>query len=603
MPDYAGPLQRLVLSRTLWVILVLPALGALWQLLVERRRPTESGHRWALVFLALTATATIAHVAILAELPAGRRALLEPIAPEARIGQLDVSLALWFDPLAGGAAVLACVVALAGAILLPADTARRWGWRAWAWIQLTLAAALVAFLADGFVTTAIGWSMASLSVASLAGWGSPRAARVAATRGAIAIAALLVGAVLLFYGNAGSWDGDDFVPDPQPQFVAARMGEEPSPHAPAPAPAGAGEPGEVRLGGTVTLTDVAGAQVFVDDARRDPLRSPFVGVPVRAGLHGFRIRRGGATEDATMPRVGFEGNDDIAIVPFGPTLAFRTLADQVSLRDRRGELAVGHALASRLAPGGMALLMAVLAAWLVAAAAIGAPPPRGAPAACVAVACAGAPALLGPYLLARVSWLLAFVPHSSTIVVVFGAVAVTSGAWRARRVRGAAARFLTFVTATPFGAPCIALGLGGSGACLEAIMASGFAAAGLHLVASRRSDWADGSERNDAHGSEPALDLLLVDVPERLGDWFVSMERWVVDAVAGAVAGLTRAGAWVVATADTHVVSTPVDAVAVRLAGAARRVNPYIGSMARVVWALLGVAALTVLVHALWPAR
>jgi hypothetical protein len=204
-----------------------------------------------------------------------------------------------------------------------------------------------------------------------------------------------------------------------------------------------------------------------------------------------------------------------------------------------------------------------------------------------------------------VSWLLAFVPHASTIVVALGAVAVIAGGWRARRVRGPAPRLLTFVTATPFGAPCIALGLGGSGACLEAIMASGFAAAGLHLVASRKSDWADGSEplERGRNLDEPALDLLLVDVPERLGDWFVSMERWVVDAVAGALAGLTRASAWVVATADTHVVSTPVDAMAVRLAGAARRVNPYVGSMARVVWALLAAGAMTVLVHALWPAR
>ena len=40
MPDYAGLIQRLVLSRTLWVIWVLPVVGALWQLLVERRRET-----------------------------------------------------------------------------------------------------------------------------------------------------------------------------------------------------------------------------------------------------------------------------------------------------------------------------------------------------------------------------------------------------------------------------------------------------------------------------------------------------------------------------------------------------------------------------------
>jgi hypothetical protein len=556
----------------------------------------------ALVFLVLTATATIAHVAILAELPAGRRALLAPMAPEARIGQLDVSIELWFDPLAAGAAVLACVVALASALLLPAETARLWGWRVWAWIQLTLAAALVAFLADGFVTTAVGWSLASLSIASLAGWSSPRAARVAATRGAVAIAALLVGAVLLFYGNGGSWDGDDFVPDAQPQFVAARIGEEVAPHASQPAPpAHAGEPGDARLGGTITFTGASGAQVFVDDARREPLGSPFVGVPVRAGLHGFRIHRGGATEDATVPRVAFEGTDDIALVPFGPTLAFRTLADQVSLRDRRGDPAVGRTLASRQAPGGLPLLTATLLAWLVAAAAIGAPPPGGAPPALVAVACAAAPSLLGPYLLARMSWMLAFVPHAAAGVVALGVAALIAGAWRARRARGAAARFLSFVSAIPFGAPCIALGLGGGGACLEAIMASGVAAAGLHLVASRKSEWAEHGE--PSRPEDPALAAILVDVPERLGEWFVSLEHWVVDAVAGALAGLTQAGAWMVATADTHVVATPVDAVAVRLVGVARRVNPLVGSMARVVWALLAAAALTVLVHALWPAR
>jgi hypothetical protein len=451
------------------------------------------------------------------------------------------------------------------------------------------------------VTTAVGWSLASLSIASLAGWSSPRAARVAATRSAVAIAALLVGALLLFYGNEGSWDGDEFVPDAQPQFVAARIGEDVASHASQPAPPHAGEPSDARPGGTVTLTGASGAQVFVDDTRRDPLRSPFVGVPVRAGLHGFRIHRGGATEDAAVPRVAFEGSDDIALVPFGPTLAFRTLADQVSLRDRRGEAAVGRALVSRQAPGGLPLLTAALLAWLVAAAAIGAPPPRGAPAALVAVGCAAAPALLGPYLLARLSWLLPLVPHAAAGVVTLGAVAVIAGAWRARRARGAAARFLAFVSAAPFGAPCVALGLGGGGACLEAIMASGVAAAGLHLVASRKSEWADDGESPGPE--DPALGPLLVDVPERLGAWFVSLEHWVVDAVAGALAGLTRAGAWTVATVDTHVVATPVDAVAVRLVGVARRVNPHVGSMARVVWGLLAAAALTVLVHALWPAR
>src|SRR6516162_9813544 len=105
MPDYAGPLQRLVLSRTLWLILVWPAVGAAWQLIVERRRDADSARRVAIASLSL------ATAAILAQLPAGRRALLEPLGAGARIGQLDLSLALWFDPLAAAAAVLACVVA------------------------------------------------------------------------------------------------------------------------------------------------------------------------------------------------------------------------------------------------------------------------------------------------------------------------------------------------------------------------------------------------------------------------------------------------------------------------------------------------------------
>src|SRR5579863_9257196 len=104
MPDYAAQLQRLVISRTLWLVLLWPVLGAAWQLLVERRRtpsgtPSEDARARgvALASLALATAAVFAHVAILATLPIGQRALFQPLSAGARIGQLDATLALWFD--------------------------------------------------------------------------------------------------------------------------------------------------------------------------------------------------------------------------------------------------------------------------------------------------------------------------------------------------------------------------------------------------------------------------------------------------------------------------------------------------------------------------
>jgi hypothetical protein len=602
MPDYAGPLQRLVLSRTLWLILVWPAVGAAWQFLVERRHDAASARRIAIASLALTTAATIAHVVILAQLPSGRRALLEPLGAGARIGQLDLSVALWFDPLAAAAAALACVVALAAVVLAPGRMAHDDGWRAWAWIHLALEATLVSFLADGFVATAIGWSVASLAVAWLAAGADPRAARIAATRSAAGVAALTIGAVLVFWGMGGSWEGDEFVPDTQPRFVAARIGEAvPQPSAP-PGPNTEGST-ERPPGGAVTSTSGAGALVFVDDARGGALVSPFVGVPVQGGSHGFRIHRGGATEDAVVPRVAFEGGDEIALVQLGPTLVFRVIADNLLLRDRRSEPVVKCALEARQAPGGFPLGTAVWLAWLLAAAAMSAPaPPRGAPTLLVAVTCGGAPALLGPYFLARVACLAPLAPHASIATASLGGAILLGGAHRARRVRGAVPRFLAFVASAPAGASFIALGTGGAGAFLEAMMATGFAAAGLHLVASRRGEWGDASRSDPQRAS--LAGAFFVGMPERIGDWFASMDRWVVEAVVSATAAAARAGAWMLATADAEVVATPANALALRVTRVVRRVDPLVGgSVSRILWALLAIVALAALVHALWPAR
>jgi len=200
MPDYAGPLQRIVLSRTLWIIVALPLLGCAWHLVRNRRsalravRPEDvrrallSAHRVGVASVALATEATLAHVLALTRSVGAKGALLEHLAGGARVGQFDTGFALWFDPLSAAACTLVCAVALAAVVFVTWRPPRDHGWRTWAWIELSLGGALLTFLADGFVTMAIGWALAAAAQAWLAGWNNPGRRAVTATRSALAIA-------------------------------------------------------------------------------------------------------------------------------------------------------------------------------------------------------------------------------------------------------------------------------------------------------------------------------------------------------------------------------------------------------------------------------
>jgi hypothetical protein len=222
MPDPAGMLQRLALSRTLWLVVAWPLVGLAWQVLVARPhigRSRDAGEvlrrlaaaRVAGVgTVALAATALLGHLFLLLRLPRGMRVLFEPLAAGSRVPSLDAGTALLLDTRALMACGLACVVTLAAAVVLALRPAPERGWRPWAWLQLALAGALLSFLADGFVALAFGWTLAAGAGAWLAGWRDPRAGVSSAARGAVAVAALLLAAALLRGGLGGSWDGDGF---------------------------------------------------------------------------------------------------------------------------------------------------------------------------------------------------------------------------------------------------------------------------------------------------------------------------------------------------------------------------------------------------------
>jgi hypothetical protein len=449
-------------------------------------------------------------------------------------------------------------------------------------LQLALAGALVSFLADGFLTVAIGWALASAAGAWLAGWHDARLGAVVGTRGAAALGAMLFGSALLFWGLGGSWDDEGYMPEPHPRVVAAHVG------------AGTGD-------ASLTMTSLAGAGVFLDDARTPSMHAPFVRAPVAAGTHALRVHPGDGADDALLPRVDVAAGEEIALVPLGPTLSFHSMADELALRDRAGAPVVRHTVEEHLGPGGFAVVAGALLALLAAAGAMSAwSPPVAAPRALVAAAAGGTTSALGPFLLVRLAFLFPSAQHTGAVVTSVGAATLLAVVWNALGYTGLR-RWLVFAAGAPAGLTCVALGLGDVIAALGVMVASGSAAAVAYLVAARQGE--DDAAVDEATGG--SLDeTLLARLPVRLGELLASMERWVVGSVASAVGGSARIAAWMVARADDHLLSTPGNIVASRVERAPRWIEAWVGMpLSRLVWALLAVGALAVLLHAAWPGR
>jgi hypothetical protein len=583
MSDYAGTLQRVVVSPTLWLVFTWPLVGLVWQLTVARTRIAGSGDAGAVLRelassrvaglggIALGATATLGHALLLAGLPAGARALVQPVA---RVDDLDAGFELLLDVPGLVACGLACVVTLAAAGVLATRPPAERGWRPWAWLQLAMAGALVSFLGAGFLTVALGWTLASVAGAWLAGWHDAGAVTVVATRAAAALAALLVAAALLFWGLGGSWDDDGYTPDPQPRFAAVH--------------AGGGS-----ANASLTMTREAGAVVFLDDARTSSLRAPFVRAPLAAGAHAIRVHPGDGADDAVLARVDVAQGEEIALVPLGPTLSFGTLADELGLHDGRGVPVMRGSAEDPSGPGGFAVVATAVLALLGAAAAMSAwSLPIAAPPTLVGAAAGATTSALGPFLLIRLAFLFPLAPRCGMVVTSVGVATVVTVVWQALRFEDGR-RWLVFAAGSPAGLTLVAVGRGDAAIALGVMVVSGLASAAAFLRVAEAITPATEASLDDG---------LLVRVPAALGELVLSMERWVLGAVASALGAAARIAAWTLARLDDRVVSRPADAMAGRLERAAWRAEPWVGApLARVVWALLAVAALGVLVHAAWP--
>jgi hypothetical protein len=544
--DYAGPLQRLELSRTLWTIGALPLVAFAWLVLSGRRQAMRARHAGdvaraaagargvGLSSLFLATAATVANEVIAARAPAGGRALFEPLVRCVRIGQLDVGIDLWFDRLSAASCCMVCVIALGTSRFLAGLLPTRHAWRAWAWLELTVAGALLSSLADGFVTMAMGWTLVTLGATWLASWTDGRVAAVTATRAAAGIAALTVAASLLFWALGGAWQDNEYVPNLRPRFAAVRdeRGVTPPPQV---RDGAADEP----VPGSLTMTSVPGATVFVDDARSAAARAPFVRTQLSAGSHVLRIHPGGLTEDAIVGPFTIALGDAIALVQIGPSLSFREIAAELMVRDGSGNgPEAGRALAQRTSPLGASVVVTVLLILLLGAGAMSATsPPKGVPPT-LRLASRFTGIVLGLLLLARVEFLVRFVHERAELAIAALGVSI-------------------------------------------AVVAAG--------VSKRR----------------PGLhEVLFAQVPERLGVLVVSFERWVIQSVTSSLGGGVRVAAWVAARLDVHAIGAPADVAAARVVRAGHAAEALIGQpLGRVAWALLAILATVAIAHAAWPVR
>jgi hypothetical protein len=585
MLEYQGPLLRAALSKTLWLVLVGPVLGILWQVFVARRRlarASGSAQRrelrrggWAGVAgVFASAVALLAHLVVLVRLPAGGRALYDHVARGAHVTGLEAPLDLWLDVPAAVGCGLACAGACASAVLVATGPTFERTWTRWVWLQVALLGALLAFLADGLFTVAAGWGLAGFAGAWLAGWGDGRKGMAAASWGVAAVSALTLGAALLFWGLGGGWDDEGYAPEPDSPVVAARVD---------------GRAGEV----TLSMTAPPGARVYVDGAKAPSARVPFVRMPLGAGPHAVRVD-GTELEGETQFKVA--DGDDVVLVPLGPTLSLHAIRDAFAMRDRRGEPTIRREVEARVAPGRVSLVAAVFLLWLVATGALAAVQiPLAAPGLLAGVAGGATSSMLGPYLLLRADFMFPSAQHTGVIVACVGAAIVLGATWRALAHEGVQ-RWLVFLTGAAPGLVCIALGLGGATRALIGMGVIGGGVAALHLSTARRVF------ARDQEPADAVEETLLVRVPERLGALLATMERWVVGSSADAVAGAARIAAWMAAAADEHLVASPADRVADGVLRVTHAAEPVVGGgLGRIVWGAIALAGVAALLHALWP--
>jgi hypothetical protein len=474
MPDSPGPLPPLAVNGALLAMPLLPLLTALGlAALALSGRPWRVARIWS-------AGPTLASTSLLAFLGAyvalGREPALLTLGHGVtlvRVGWLDVGLNIAFDRLTGA-------FALAGGAFFAATLS--WLGRegasgprplaALALGNLASGAFFVALMADAAPAFCLGAGVSAFACAWLAARAAalPRALGDFAPR-ALGDALLALGLVALSASFAAN------APDegaPLRVVAVSRPDDETRPNGARPA------------SGTLTLTSLPGALVRTEGSPSlSALTSPFVRSSAPAGSYRGRVVPGPGSPDLAFGPTRVSEGTETRLVVAGPTVVFRSMQEQLSLLPAAAAGPAGPAGAKGRAAaaagdapadGALARVGVTLAAAgvLVRGAYAGAGRRRAKGGGLGWLGAAPA-ALLGAYLLLRLSFAW-HVPSASFLGLGFVvALAASAGARWALRPADAAAAF----AALCLGLAVAAAGVGASGAVFAFGLAPSLAAAAL----------------------------------------------------------------------------------------------------------------------------
>ena len=497
MSETHGTFGHVELAPQLWSIAFFPFAAAIAVVYFGTTLASTSGRekegtlnliaRVALAGPLLALVTLVFYSYELASRSASSRYFLVHLGNLLRIGQLDANLDFALDPLSATLGIVVTLVGSAALVLLTEKT-KESSWRSFARVDALVAAALVLLLADNLLFAFLGWGAIGALAASLAR--DPRdsaslARRVSFTMSRVSDAAFLVATAVLFWNLGGTFSEGDYVPDLDARFAAISS-------VPATGPVSHLTPGTK---GFVTLVSYPGAVLFADEshvpvANGDaPARSPFVHVPVDAGMHTFRIHPGGGLDDSIVAHTRFAENAEVDLVLVGATTSFREMREQLVLTDDHGTPWRKEAIVTRRAIGPVGAVTLACLLFLIAAAARASAFPfdgmlaEESDAASQPLASLVQAVLIcaATYVLARTAFLFELSPAASTIAACVGAITALLASLAACGAKVSPSRIFGHVATAHFGVALVAIGAGApiGAIALVAITSVALAAFGL----------------------------------------------------------------------------------------------------------------------------
>jgi len=240
MPSYSGPLQTVVESSTLWLVVLLPILGAVinaavgWRLqrLPFGKELSKKLHIGSLSVsgiaigaMAISFGLAIWHVIQLIGLPESQRYLLCHMWPMIRVGSFDLSFDLALDPIS---AVMLLVVTGVGLLIHIyacgyMETEPSY-WRFFSYLNLFIFAMLLLVLGDNFIVMFFGWEGVGLCSYLLIGfwykdYNKASAGTKAFLTNRVGDFGFISGMLVLIWALGGTWNDQGYQPDIAPRLV------------------------------------------------------------------------------------------------------------------------------------------------------------------------------------------------------------------------------------------------------------------------------------------------------------------------------------------------------------------------------------------------